>query len=170
MNNRKTPVSEGRKVLENFSMVLARSSNKVIAYQGSMPWKCPEDMAYFKNLTSGNICISGYNTYITLNANGLSNRKLYVLTSKNLENKPAVFFIKTLDEFLNLNIRKKVFCIGGLKTYTAFLPYTSKIYLTELKLKCKGDTFFPDTLLEGFSCKSLRETECCEYLLYERIK
>lgn len=153
-----------------FSMILARSENKVIGCAGKIPWDCPEDMQHFKSLTSGHICLAGYKTYLSLPENGLPNRTLYVLTSKKLQNKKRVFFIKSFDEFLDVTkySDKEVFCIGGLTVYKVFLPFASKIYLTEIKDTYDGDVFFDDYLLSGFSQKILRKSKICKYYLYER--
>ena len=64
------------------SIIVARSQNNAIGLAGSIPWICPEDMRYFKEKTSGHICLAGFNTYRTLPEDGLPNRLLYVLTQK----------------------------------------------------------------------------------------
>ncbi|MEL3908089.1 MAG: dihydrofolate reductase [Treponemataceae bacterium] len=153
-----------------FSIILARSENKVIGCEGKIPWDCPEDMQYFKSLTTGHICLSGYKTYLSMPENGLPDRKLYVLTSKKLKNKKSVFFIQSFEEFLDLtkNTTKEIFCIGGLAVYKIFIPFASKIYLTEIKGIYEGDVFFDDNLLLGFKPKLLNETKTCKYYLYKR--
>ena len=133
------------------SIIVARSQNNAIGLAGSTPWICPEDMRYFKEKTSGHICLAGFN----------------------------VFFIKSLDEFWNAPFcgtassginSDEVFCIGGLSLYTSCLPFVSKIYLTEIKKLCTGDTFFTNNFLIGFNSKILHETEKCIYYVYERMR
>lgn len=159
------------KARENYSMILARSENDAIGFKGKLPWHCDEDLKYFKKVTTGHICLTGYKTYLTLPKNGLPNRLLYVLSRKNLKNKDSVFFIKSLEYFLKLNFPKdkKIFCIGGLSVYKSFLPYATKIYLNEIKGQFAGDAFFDDKLLMGFNGTLLKETDLCKYYLYKRI-
>lgn len=163
---------------QKLSIIVARSQNNAIGLAGSIPWICPEDMRYFKEKTSGHICLAGFNTYRTLPEDGLPNRLLYVLTQKPLANRQNVFFIKSLDEFWNAPFcgtassginSDEVFCIGGLSLYTSCLPFVSKIYLTEIKKLCNGDTFFTNNFLIGFNSKILHETEKCIYYVYERM-
>lgn len=155
---------------ENCNIIVARSENKLIGNQGRLPWDCPEDMQHFKAVTSGHICLAGYTTYRTLPQQGLPNRTLYVLTSRHCENLPHVFFLKSMDEFFRLPIPagQQIFCIGGLQVYKSFLPYTSKIYLTEIAGNFTGDTFFQDDFLNGFKRKLINETKSCRYFLYTR--
>lgn len=155
---------------ENCAMILARSENNVIGYKGQLPWNCAEDMEHFKKTTSGSACICGYKTYLTLPENGLPNRTLYVLTKKLIENKENVFFVKSLEDFFDyyFSSKVKVFCIGGLQLYKSFLPYATKIYLTQINGIFKGDVFFTDDLLENFSPKLIKQTQTCKYFLYSR--
>ena len=38
----------------------------------------------------------------------------------------------------------EVFIIGGQKIYEEFLPMATKMYLTKIDIKVKGDAFFPN--------------------------
>ena len=39
--------------MKTVKMILAKSRNGVIGNDGAIPWKCPEDMEYFKSVTMG---------------------------------------------------------------------------------------------------------------------
>ena len=45
------------------NIISAVAKNRVIGCHGRIPWNIPEDMAYFKKLTTGNIIIMGRKTY-----------------------------------------------------------------------------------------------------------
>ncbi|MDE6708156.1 MAG: dihydrofolate reductase, partial [Oscillospiraceae bacterium] len=55
------------------NIIAAVAKNRVIGNDGHIPWHIPEDMAYFKNLTTGNIIIMGRKTYEEI-GKPLSNR------------------------------------------------------------------------------------------------
>jgi dihydrofolate reductase len=46
-----------------FKLIMAISKNGVIGDKGKLAWKCPEDMAHFKETTAGGICVMGRKTY-----------------------------------------------------------------------------------------------------------
>ncbi|MBQ7612615.1 MAG: dihydrofolate reductase [Spirochaetaceae bacterium] len=160
------------------TIIVARSKNKVIGYKGEIPWNCPEDRAHFKELTVGSICVVGYKTWLTLPNRQLKNRTLYVLSSKYQDSESPTVFVRSVNEFFKTLSehykkdsslsQKKICCIGGLQVYRAFLPYTNDIYLTEIHGNYQGDTFFPDTLLVGFTAHILRKTKTATYYRYTR--
>ena len=67
-------------------LILATDVRGGIAYEGSLPFNCKEDMRFFKNNTSNNIVIMGRKTWETLPSKfGLMNRINIVLTSNSYE-------------------------------------------------------------------------------------
>lgn len=64
-------------------MILAVDLDNAIGFSnGDLPWKLPEDMRRFKELTSGHDIFMGRKTFESLKRpKGLPNRKNYVLTS-----------------------------------------------------------------------------------------
>lgn len=65
-------------------MILAVDQGNAIGWaDGRLPWKIPYDMKRFKELTTGNIVVMGFNTFKSLHrVNGLPDRKNVVLTQK----------------------------------------------------------------------------------------
>ena len=45
------------------NIIAAVARNGVIGAKGSIPWNIPEDRKYFRELTTGNVCIMGRKTY-----------------------------------------------------------------------------------------------------------
>ncbi len=76
----------------------------------------------------------------------LPNRKHVVLTHNldfevNNENVRIVNSIYDLDEYINS--KEECFVIGGGLVYTLLMPYTQKLYVTEIDKEFEGDTLFP---------------------------
>lgn len=62
-------------------MIIAVGKNGEIGQNGELPWSMPEDLQYFKEVTTGNGVIMGGETFRSLNREaGLPNRDNIVLT------------------------------------------------------------------------------------------
>lgn len=106
-----------------------------------LPWKHgtqKDDMKRFKELTTGNIVVMGYNTWSSFGGRPLPNRMNIVLTSKSLEDNPekGLFFEKpdNLEQYLRdlteANPDKKVFIIGGRNLYNQTAELITELYTT----------------------------------------
>lgn len=138
-------------------MIAALSKNNQIGINNQMPWHIPEDLQYFKKVTSGHAVLMGRKTYESIGM-PLSNRRNIVLT-RNQNFAPAgVEVVHTLKEALDLcQELPKIFIIGGGEIYEAFLPYADKLYLTLIHKAVVGTTSFPNYKNE-FKC--INEMPC----------
>lgn len=109
-----------------YSHIVASTPSGIIGVDNQLPWHYPEDLKYFKSITSGSIVVMGSNTFKSLGCKPLADRINVVLTSN-----PAQFTservytaqtIKTIEDLIlraNL-VQTKVFIIGGGKLYETF--------------------------------------------------
>jgi dihydrofolate reductase len=65
--------------MKHFKAIAAMSENRVIGSDNRIPWHLPEDLKWFKKLTSGNLVVMGRKTFEGL-PRPLPNRKTLVLT------------------------------------------------------------------------------------------
>ena len=109
-----------------------------------MPWHIPEDLAYFRQITTGHTVIMGRKTFESI-GKPLPNRNNIILTTNPNFSMPGITTINSLSEILNLyhNTPEPIFVIGGGEIYTAFLPYAMRLYLTLIDQAVVGDTSFP---------------------------
>ena len=123
------------------------SKNRVIGRDGTLPWKLPEDLKFFKNITMGKSVVMGRRTYESIGhplpgrTNIVLSRKNYmvpgVLTASNLE--------KALDQVRALHgDQTECFVIGGAEAYAQSLPIADKLFCTLIEDEIQGDTFFPE--------------------------
>jgi dihydrofolate reductase len=115
-----------------------------------LPWHIPEDMKYFKELTTNHIVIMGHNTFRSLNCRALKNRVNIVFTRDtdlcqdtrtrmcNDEESP-LYFVDDLNLCTSILLKYKeqtedirIFIIGGEQVYRLFEQYIDIIYLTEV--------------------------------------
>ena len=129
----------------NFSIIAAIGQNNELGYQGKLIWNIPSDLKLFKELTTGNTIVMGRKTFESI-GRILPNRKHIVITRDSSYN---ISGIEVANSVLNVvgkycNSDEEVFIIGGAEIYKQFLPYASKMYLTEIEERYDlADTYFP---------------------------
>jgi len=125
-----------------FSIVVGMAENRMIGAQGGLPWHLPEDLKWFKKLTSGHMIVMGRKTYESI-GKPLPNRRNVVVSRQN----PTIAGVEVVSSLETVPAAKegeKVFLIGGGELYRLGLPLTSEIYLTRVKKSVDGDTTFPE--------------------------
>ena len=132
------------------SIIVAKAKNNIIGKNNKLLWSLPEDLKRFKKLTTGHTIIMGRKTFDSL-GRVLPNRKHIVFTQnpdfkvedENVEIVHSMLEIKQYIDDENEN-----FVIGGAMIYNLLLPYTKKMYVTEINQDFEGDAFFPKINLE----------------------
>lgn len=148
------------------NLIVCRDNNNGIGKDNKLLYHISEDLKRFKELTTNNIVVIGRKTFESLGNKPLPNRHNVVLTHDSLYNYSENEDYKNL-EFTNYyhcilnynesNPKKEIFIIGGQSIYELFLPYTDKIYLTQIDDNSKeADTFFnfDKTKFELIKCES----------------
>ncbi|MGL5245703.1 MAG: dihydrofolate reductase [Sarcina sp.] len=129
-----------------FSIIVALDKNNLIGKENSLIWHIPADLKRFKELTSGHKIIMGRKTFESL-PKILPNREHLILTkNKHLViNNPQVKIYTDAIELIKKysNCDEEIFVIGGGEIYSLLLPYTKKLYVTEILDEFTGDTYFP---------------------------
>lgn len=133
------------------SIIAAKSLNNVIGIDNKLPWHCPADMRFFKQLTTGNIVIMGRKTFESI-GRALPDRANLVIASRFDKKRicsPNLVILPSLDAALDLAERsatRDTFIIGGGEVYKAAINdrRMTRLYITEIQKEHEGDTFFPD--------------------------
>lgn len=121
-------------------IIAAIAYNRVIGKNGKLPWHIPEDLARFKQLTTGHTVIMGRRTFDSLD-NPLPNRTNIVITSRVIN---GVKSYPSLEYALQaLKNEKEVYVIGGGKVFTDALMFADELRLTLVEREVDGDTYFP---------------------------
>jgi len=134
--------------------IVAIDRNGAIGKGGKLPWHYSADMKFFKQTTTGNACVMGYKTWLTLKK-PLPNR-LNIVLSRQAEIAPqeSLVVMRDLDSVLAMAkvLATDLFVIGGARVYESFLPHIDKWIVTEVPLTVAGaDTFVPQNYLGEFS-------------------
>ena len=125
------------------SMIASVGKNMELGKNNNLIWHFKEDMKFFKETTMGHKVIMGRKTYESLPGN-LPGREMIVISTKTVDGDVTVLndINSIVDKYKNS--QEEIFIIGGASIYKEFLPYASKIYLTEICAEdLAADTFFP---------------------------
>ncbi len=161
------------------SAIVAASENRVIGRNNDLPWRLPDDLRYFKDVTLGHPVILGRKNYES-GPFPLPGRVNIVITRD-----PTLFLsgckmAKSLEEAITIAKqyeKKEIFIIGGGMIYELALPYLDRLYYTQVHSKVEGDVFFPIINFEEWKLESSvyhpvdeRHKHAFTYLVYQRIK
>jgi len=122
------------------ALIAAVARNRGIGYKGELPWRLPEDMRRFKQMTTGHAVLMGRKTFEAL-GKPLPNRRNVVLTHRAL---PGIETYAAIDAALAaLANEQRVFVIGGGEIYAQLLDNADELYLTHVHRNVTADAFFP---------------------------
>lgn len=124
-------------------MIWAQSTAGVIGAGGAIPWRVPEDMAHFRQVTGTSRVIMGRKTWDSLPSRfrPLPGRQNVVVTrspewsAQGAERAPSVEDALTLGDS---------WVIGGGEIYRAAMPFADVLEVTEVDIDVDGDTSAPD--------------------------
>ncbi len=159
------------------SIIAAAAKNGVIGSGGRIPWRIPEDMAYFRETTTGSTVIMGRHTFEEigdplperLNIVVSTSRSFcgqHLMTARSLDHaiELAHAFARSYDEF------RDIFLCGGAAIYREGMEIAQRIYLTQLDDEYEGDTYFPRFTDKEFRLVSSRRCESARlsFNVYDR--
>ncbi|MGI9035478.1 MAG: dihydrofolate reductase [Pyrinomonadaceae bacterium] len=140
--------------------IVAVAKNFAIGKSGKLPWHFPADLKFFKETTSGNAVVMGFNTWKSI-GKPLPKRLNIVLSRANsIERQPNVLLFRNSAEVLALSkfLKGDLFIIGGAETYQNFSSAIEKWIVTKIPVKVENaDAFMPENFLEGFETAEIVE-------------
>lgn len=169
-----------------FSIIVAVDNNRGISLNGSIPWKCPNDLTHFKNITSNHVVIMGRKTWETLPRKPLPNRVNVVISttydsSDTTKPQPDIVLKSIIDTLVyfstnkKLYKNKKLFVIGGESIYKQFLDQhlVSDVHITVINSNYNCDQFitFPElTCINSYKLCPESRYYNCHTINYEEHK
>ena len=114
-----------------------------------------EDMKFFRNTTSNNIIVMGYNTWLSLNERELPNRKNIVMTNERIEGvETSNHLFKVIDKYEKDD--RDIYIIGGAYVYNEALKLhlVDEILITIVStIVTDADTQIDLSLMDKFKKK-----------------
>lgn len=126
------------------AIVVAVANRGVIGVGNGLPWRVPEDMRHFKNVTMGHAIIMGRKTHDSIGKALPGRRNIVVSRRVGLE-VPGCEVAETFERAIEMarTSDDEPRVIGGASLYELALPLATKVFLTEIHRDVEGDTFFP---------------------------
>lgn len=139
---------------EEVNIIVAAGMDGAIGKAGNLIWRIPADLRRFKSLTMGHPVIMGRKTWESLPKRPLPGRRNIVVTRNAAYEAPGAELASSPEEALYLCYGKHLgevsdvecvcgkdgcitpFVIGGEEIYKVFMPFATRIYLTEIDEKC----------------------------------
>lgn len=151
--------------------IIAIAKNYAIGKDGKLPWHYPADLRFFKQTTTGNAIVMGFNTWLSLGRK-LPNRLNIVLSRNgNIEPQSGVLLTRSKEEVLELSryLKGDVFILGGARTFETFTDVIEKWIVTEIpETVVDADVFMPSDFLELFEIDV--ETDLGDGLMVKKFR
>jgi dihydrofolate reductase len=125
------------------SLIWAQAHGRAIGAGGRLPWRLPEDLALFRELTTGSTVVMGRRTWESLpeRFRPLPGRTNVVLTSDPGWTAEGAQRAGSVAEVLASHHR--LWVIGGGAVYAEFLPHADRLVVTDVDLEVDADTWAP---------------------------
>ena len=124
------------------AMIAAMANNRVIGLDNDMPWHLPDDLKFFKAMTTGKPVIMGRKTFESLKG-PLPQRANIIVTRQSDYAAKGCIVAHDLSQALKSCPpgEDEAFIIGGGQLYQAAFAMTDRIYLTVIPRDIDGDTY-----------------------------
>ena len=118
--------------------VVARADDGTIAVDGQVPWRIREDLQRFVAHTRGTPMIMGRKTFESL-PGLLPGRRHIVLTRNRDWSAEGAEVVHSVEDALALAGEGDITVIGGVEVFDLFMPYATRIELTEVHEHTGGE-------------------------------
>lgn len=127
------------------ALIWAQSTSGVIGRDGGIPWRLPEDMARFKDLTIGHTVVMGRRTWESLppKFRPLPDRRNVVLTRNPRYRAEGAEVVTAVEDALAV---PDAWVIGGSEIYHLAMPAATRCEVTEVEIDLRlddGDALAP---------------------------
>jgi dihydrofolate reductase len=126
----------------SLTLIVATERHRGIGINNTLPWRLPEDLAFFKRTTTGHPVIMGRKTFDSI-GRPLPNRRNIVVTRNPDWSHAGVEAVGSLQQAAELAGTGEAFVIGGAQIYVEALPLAGKLVVTEIDADFRCDAFFP---------------------------
>jgi dihydrofolate reductase len=128
--------------MTTLTLIVARARNGVIGRDNQLPWRLPEDLAFFKRTTMGAPIIMGRKTHESI-GRVLPGRRNIVVSRDAMRRYEGCDVVTSVEDALALEPGKEAFLIGGAQLYGDAINRADKLIITEIDADFEGDTRFP---------------------------
>lgn len=130
--------------MSRIALIAAMANNRVIGIENRLPWRLPDDLQHFKQLTLGKSIVMGRKTWQSLP--GLLPDRRHIVISRNKQfQAQGAEVVSSIEQALELlSDEEEILIVGGANLYEQLLPLADILYLTLVDVEIDGDAFFPE--------------------------
>ncbi len=150
--------------------IASLAENRVIGAGGKIPWYLPNDLRFFRKMTTGHTVVMGRKTWDSI-GRPLPNRRNVVLSrtlATGTASLPGATIVRELKDVDELPPVGDIWIIGGANIYAMALPRCVELYLTHVPGSPYGDAIFPAYDKLFFPAETLQEETEFRIVRYER--
>lgn len=130
-------------------LIAAVAQNRAIGKDNRLLWNIPQDMAHFRQLTTGATVIMGRKTWESLppRFRPLPKRTNIVISRQAGYVAEGAQVADSLNSALALSgDSPQIFVIGGEQIYALAMPLAQRLEITEVELSPEADAWFPEII------------------------
>lgn len=159
------------------SMVVAQGPKGEIGLNNKLLWHISEDLKNFKKITTGKMIVMGRKTFESI-GKPLPNRANVVLTRDEsfkhegviVAHDPMMVFDLGLEAEEDMGLEDfEMMVIGGGEIFNFFMPYTQKIYLSEVEYDGPADAYFPPLDFKDWEVEKTEKFDGFTFKVLNRI-
>ena len=137
--------------MSKVACIFARSENRCIGFKGDLPWRLPDEMAFFERTTMGYPVIMGRKTFED-HESVLPGRRNIVISATRTNFPDGIEVASGLQEALErcAGDTELCFVIGGVSLWLEAFSQADLIFETIVHAEFAGDTFLPPLDLEAW--------------------
>jgi len=133
---------------KTLNLMVACAENRVMGVKDRLPWRIPEDLAFFNAETAGKVIVLGRICYQTWPQARETARKLVVISSDKTLEKDGVRVAASVKEALAIaeQIPGEICVNGGERIFEEVLAMERpmRLHLTLVHAEVPGDRYFPE--------------------------
>jgi len=126
------------------SIIVATSTNNVIGAQGQLPWRLPDDLRRFKQLTMGKPIVMGRRTFESIGRPLPGRHNIVITRQTGFEAEGCHVVASPAAALAAAGDAVEIMIIGGSQVYELFLPKAGRLYVTRVHADIEGDAFFAE--------------------------
>lgn len=151
--------------------IVAMSKNFIIGVNGKLPWKLPNDLGFFRDMTMGHFVVMGRKTFESI-GKPLPGRETIILTRDTSYQVDGATVINDHKDVISYHCLhgqgRYLWVAGGAEIYKLFAPYIKDWYITVVDVfpAVQGKvTYFPHSI-DFVPQKELHHYEVDEHNAY----
>lgn len=126
------------------AFVWAEDEKGLIGANGTLPWRLPNDLKFFKEVTTGSTIVMGRKTFEGMGKRLLPNRQTIVLTREKEYDGNGAEVVYDIESILNDAQYEDIYIVGGKEVFQLFEEHVMVLYRTKIHHTFEGDTYFPE--------------------------